>query len=129
MQEAKHSEGAPSREAAEFMLVLDVNLHVKAATPSFYRAFRLSPEAVRNRPLHRLNHVISDNPQLQQALYKAQQTSATIAPFTVELRMDGEARRTFDCSLERITLDGGAKLMTLSMRAPSAERRSAQTTS
>ena len=125
MREAKHSEGAP----VEFMLVLDPNLHIKAATPSFYRAFRLGPEAVHNRPLHRLNHVISDNPQLQQALHRAQHSSEMIAPFTVELRMDGEARRTFECRLERITLDGGAKLMTLSMRAPSAEKRIAQTTS
>jgi nitrogen-specific signal transduction histidine kinase len=109
------------------MVVLDSDLRVKATTPSFYRAFQLSREAVQNLSLHRLNHVFSDNRELQKVLHKAQQTSEAIAPFTVELRMDGEAHRKFECRLEPITLEGGAKVITLSLHASFGQGRSAQT--
>lgn len=87
----------------------------------------LSRETVQNLSLHRLNHVFSDNPELQKVLHKAQQTSDAIAPFTVELRMDGETRRKFECRLEPITLEGGAKVITLSLHASFGQGRSAQT--
>jgi two-component system, chemotaxis family, CheB/CheR fusion protein len=111
LREGKRAEDMPPGEAAEFMLVLDPELRVKAATPSFYRAFQLSPEAV-----------LGDNPELQ----KAQQTSEAVAPFTVELKMDGDTRRKFECKLEPITLEG-AKMITLSLRASIGRERSAQT--
>jgi two-component system, chemotaxis family, CheB/CheR fusion protein len=122
--EGKQAEDTPPGEAAEFMLVLDPELRVKAATPSFYRAFRLNPEAVQNRPLHEHNHFVSDNPELQKALQKVRQTGQPIAPFTVELK-DRGARRKFECRLEPITLEGGAKVITLSLRASSGQERSA----
>ena len=102
---------------AEFMLVLDRDLRIQTATPSFYRAFRLAPEAVQNRPLDRVNHVVADNPELQKALKKAQQPGEMIAPFTVELKLDGEARQKFECRLERVALDGGANLIAVSLHA------------
>ncbi len=112
---------------ADMMVVLDSDLRVKAATPSFCRAFQLGPGAVQNLSLHRLNHVFPDNPELQKALQKAQRTSEAIAPFTVELGMDGETRRKFECRLEPITLEGGAKVITLSLHASFGQERSAQT--
>jgi two-component system, chemotaxis family, CheB/CheR fusion protein len=111
----------------EFVLVLDSNLRVKTASPAFYRAFELSQESVQNRPLRQVNPVISDNPELQKALEKAQQTSEAMAPFMVELRMDGGARRKFECTLERITLDAGAQVITLTLHARPTAQRSAQT--
>jgi two-component system, chemotaxis family, CheB/CheR fusion protein len=117
MREGKHAEDTAAGESAEFMLVLDPDLRVKAATPSFYRAFQLSPEAVQNRPLHEQDHFVSDKPELQKALHKAQRTGAASAPFTVELKMNGDARRKFECRLEPIALDGGGKVITLSLHA------------
>jgi two-component system CheB/CheR fusion protein len=114
-------------KAGEFVLVLDPALRVKAASPSFYRAFQLSPESVQNRPLDRLNHFVSGNPELQKALQTAQQTSETIPPFTIELRMDGDARKKFECRLERILLDGGANVITLTLHTPPPAQKSAQT--
>lgn len=115
--------GEPSME---FMLVLDPDLRIKAASPSFYRAFGFSRESIENRPLHRLNHFTADNPGLQKALQKAQQTSDAIAPLSVELKMDGNERRKFECKIDQITLDGGAKVITLFMQP--GGQRSAQTT-
>jgi two-component system, chemotaxis family, CheB/CheR fusion protein len=112
---------------ADMMAVFDSDLRVKAATPSFCRAFQISPGAVQNLSLHRLNHVFPDNPELQKVLHKAQRTGEAIAPFTVELRMDGETRRKFECRLEPITLEGGAKVITLSPHASFGQERSAQT--
>jgi len=117
LREGERAEDIAAGGAAEFMLVLDPDLRVKAATPSFYRAFQVSRETVQNRPLHEQNHFLSDNPELQKALQKARQTGAPSAPFTVELKMDGDARRKFECRLEPITLDGGAKVITLSLHA------------
>jgi len=126
LREGEHAEDSAGG-AVEFMLVLDPDLRIKAATPSFYQAFQVSPETVQNRPLHEQNHFLSDNPELQKALQKAQQTGAASAPFTVELKMDGDARRKFECRLEPITLDGGAKVITLSLHASFGQERKAQT--
>jgi hypothetical protein len=111
---------------ADMMAVLDSDLRINAATPSFCSSFQLSPGAVQNPSLHRLNHVFPDNPE-QKVLHKAQQTGEAIAPFTVELRMDVETRRKFECMLEPITLEGGAKVITLSLHASFGQERSAQT--
>jgi PAS domain len=108
---------------ADMMAVLDSDLRVKATTPSFCSSFQLS---LQNLSLHRLNHVFPDNPE-QKVLHKAQQTGEAIAPFTVELRMDVETRRKFECMLEPITLEGGAKVITLSLHASFGQERSAQT--
>jgi len=110
---------------SEFMLVLDPNLHIRAATASFYQAFGLSAESIQNLPLHRLNHFISDNPQLQKALEKAQQTTEMIEPFTLELGADGMQKK-FECRLDHIVLDGGAKVITLSLHGLGEEQRSAK---
>jgi two-component system CheB/CheR fusion protein len=115
-------------QAAEFMLVLDGELRIKSATPSFYRLFGLSQESVQDRPLHRLDHFISQNPELGKALQRIQQTSATIVPFRVELSLDGNQRRRFECKLERFALDGGSQVITLSMHTPLSERQNAQAT-
>jgi hypothetical protein len=111
---------------AEFMLVLDPELHIKAASPSFYRKFRLTPESVRDRPLSLVNHVISDNPELRKALEKAQKTTDTIAPFGVELKLDG-TRQKLECRIERISLDGGGLAITVSMHPPAIEAATPQT--
>ena len=100
------------------MLLLDSDLQIKAATPSFYRAFHLSPEAVRNRPVDRLDHVLAGHPELQGALQKAQRGSAAISSFTVEWKVDGNAGRKFECKLDRIALPGGASVILLSFEAP-----------
>ncbi len=107
-----------SERASEMMLLLDSDLQIKAATPSFYRAFHLGPEAVRNRPLHRLDHVLAGHPELRGALQKAQRGSAAISPFTVELKVDGNASRKFECRLERVVLPGGTSMILLSFEAP-----------
>jgi two-component system CheB/CheR fusion protein len=107
-----------SERASEIMLLLDSDLQIKAATPSFYREFHLSPEAVRNRPLHRVDHVLAGHPELRGALQKAQRGSAAISPFTVELKIDGNAGGKFECRLERIALPGGANVILLSFEAP-----------
>ena len=127
LREGEHAADSAAGEAGEFMLVLDPYLRVKAATPSFYRAFQVSPETVQNRPLHEQNHFLSDNSELQKALQKAQQAGAASAPFTVELKMDGDTRRKFECRLEPITLDGGAKVITLSLHASFGQERKGQT--
>lgn len=108
-----------AEDASEIMLLLDSDLQIKTATPSFYRAFGLSPESVRNQPLDHLDHVFADLPELAGALQKAQHGAAPIAPFTVDLKMDGNERRRFVCKLERISLSGGASAIALSMHTPS----------
>jgi two-component system CheB/CheR fusion protein len=113
-------------EVPEFMLVLDPDLRVKAASASFYRTFQLNPEAVRNRGLDSLSHLTSANHDLQNALATARASGHPIAPFTVELKIDG-VQQKFECRLERITLDGGAKVITLSLHTPPREQESAQT--
>ena len=126
----RRAEETLTAHAAEFMLVLDRDLRIRSATQSFYRLFRLSQESVQNRPIIQgLNHFVSDNPELQKALQRVQQSGDTIAPFAVALSMDGNERRKFECRVERFTLDGGAQVITLSMHAPLAERQNAQTTS
>ena len=115
-----------SERASEMMLLLDSDLRIKAATPSFYRAFHLSPESARNRPVDRLDHTLAGHPELQSALQKAQHGSAAIAPFTVELKADGNAGRKFQCSLDRIALPGGASLILLSFKTPVAAAESLQ---
>jgi two-component system CheB/CheR fusion protein len=107
-----------SERASEMMLLLDSDLQIKAAAPSFYRAFHLSPESVRNRPLDRLDLGLAGHPELQGALQKALRGGAAIAPFTVDLKVDGNAGRKFQCSLERIALPGGASVILLSFKAP-----------
>ena len=112
--------------ASEIMVLLDSDLQIKAATPSFYRAFHLSPESVRNRTLDGLDHVLAGHPELQGALQKAHRGNAAIAPFTVELKADGNAPRKFQCSLERIALPGGASVILLSFKAPATAAASLQ---
>ena len=126
LTEKQRDEAATAEHPAEFMLVLDRELHIKAATPSFYRAFRLSQESARNRPLQELNHVMSENPQLEEALRKVRETNEAIAPFFVELRTDGENRRKFECKVERVRLAGGAHLIAVSMLAPFTEQQRAE---
>jgi two-component system, chemotaxis family, CheB/CheR fusion protein len=125
LTDEQRQEAVDAEHSTEFMLVLDPDLRVKTASPSFYRTFQFSPESVQNRPLHRLNHFLADNPELQKSLEKAQQTREAIAPFNVELRMDGSERRKFECTIDQITLDGGAKVITLAMHAPRAEGQNA----
>ena len=115
-----------AEHASEIMLVMDSGLHIKAATPSFYRVFQLSPELARNRPLDRLDRVLAGLPELQSALQKAQRPGAAIAPFTVELKIDGNARRKFECRIERIALPDGAGVIALSLYASRAAAESAQ---
>jgi two-component system CheB/CheR fusion protein len=126
LTDKQRGEAAATEHPAEFMLVLDPELRVKAATPSFYRTFQVSPESVQNRPIHGLNHVVSDNPQLEEALQKARKTNEAIAPFLVELRTDKENRRKFECKLERIALAGGTSLIALSMLAPFTDQQRLQ---
>ena len=122
LTDEQRGEATVAQHPSEFMLVLDPGLHIKAATPSFYRTFQVSPESVQNHPIHRLNHVIADNPGLQQALQKAEHTSEHIAPFMVELKTDGE-RRKFECRLERVALPGGGNMITLSLLAPFTDQQ------
>ena len=109
-----------AERGSEMMLLLDSDLQIKAATPSFYRAFHLNPESARNQPFDRLDHVLGGQPEVQNALQKAQRGTAAIAPFTVEIKSDGNAPRKFECAIERIALPGGASLMALSMHASAA---------
>lgn len=117
---AREANRPEAGRVVELMLVLDTQLRIRAASPSFYRAFRLRPESAQNRPLHRLDHVFADNPQLWGALEKAQKTTDTIAPFPMELKLDGTSQKV-ECRVERVTLDGGALLITLSMQPQSSE--------
>lgn len=126
LTEEQRKEASAAELPAEFTLVLDSNLHIKSATPSFYRAFGITPESARNRPLHTLDHVVSDNPELQKALQKAQQTNESIAPLTVEVSVAGNTRRKFECRLERITFDGDPKVFALSLHASSVGQQRAQ---
>lgn len=126
LTEKQRQEAVDAERSTEFMLVLDPDLRIKAASRSFCRAFHLSKESIENRPLDRLNHFMADNPELQKALQKAQQTGDAIAPLTVELRMDGDRRGKFECKIDQISLDGGAKVITLSMHAPSAGQQSSR---
>jgi two-component system, chemotaxis family, CheB/CheR fusion protein len=126
LTEKQRQEAVDAEHSTEFVLVLDPDLHIKAASPSFYRAFHISKESIESRPLDRLNHFMADNPELQKALQKAQQTGDTIAPLTIELRIDGDQRRKFQCMIDQIMLDGGAKVITLSMHAPSSRQQSSQ---
>ena len=107
--------------------VLDSELRVKAATPSFQGLFQLSPETIQNLPLHRVSEVFFGNPELQKALQKARQSNEAIAPLTVELKIDGDSSRRFECRLERIALDGGAKVITLSLHTPPTAQKSVET--
>ena len=110
-------EAAATEHPMEFMLVLDTELRVRAATPSFYRAFKLSPEAILNQRLDRLNHVVGfDNPELREALRKALHTSEAVGPVTLELKMDEESLRGFECRIERMAQDLGVRMITLSMQ-------------
>jgi two-component system, chemotaxis family, CheB/CheR fusion protein len=118
LTETQRNEAAAGEQPTEFMLVLDPHLRVQAATPSFYRAFQLKANTADSR----LNHLIADSPELQKALEKAQSTNGAIAPFIVEVKMEG-ARRKFECRLERITPDGGVRLIALSMLAPFTEQQ------
>jgi len=70
--------------------------------------------------------MVSDNPQLEEALEKARSTGDAITPFIVELRTDKENRRKFECKLERIALPGGASLIALSMLAPFTDQQRLQ---
>ena len=118
--------GAAAEHPTEFMLVLDSDLHIKSATPSFYRVFGTGPESVRNRPIHSLDHLVADNPELRKALQNARQTDESIAPFTVEIRMEGNARSKFECRLERVTLHGGVNVLTLSLHVPQGGSKHAE---
>jgi len=126
LTDMQRGEAAAAQHPTEFMLVLDPELCVKAATSSFYRTFQASPEMVQNRPLHSLNHMVSDNPQLEEALQKARNAGDVIAPFMVELRTDKETRRKFECKLERIALPGGTSVIALSMLAPFTDQQRLQ---
>jgi two-component system CheB/CheR fusion protein len=129
LTDTQRGEAAAAAHPSEFMLVLDPELHIKAATPSFYRVFQVSPESVQNRPIQGLNHVLGDNPALQEALRKAEHTGENIAPFTVELKTGEGNRRRFECRLERVSLPGGGNMITLSLLAPftDQQRREAST--
>jgi two-component system, chemotaxis family, CheB/CheR fusion protein len=125
LTDKQRGEAAAAQHPTEFMLVLDPELRIKAATSSFYRTLRVSPESVQNRPIQSLNHMVSDNPQLEEALQKAQNTNEAIAPFMVELRTDKTPRK-FECKLERIALAGGTSLIAVSMLAPFTDQQRLQ---
>ncbi len=109
----------------EPLLVLDANLHVKAAIPSFYNRFRATPEQTLGRPLHELGNEQWNSPTLTKLLDGLLGSSGDFDDYQVEHDFPDIGRRTMLLNARRLhNGDKTAKLILLGIEDVT-ERRAA----
>jgi PAS domain S-box-containing protein len=98
--------------AKEHTLILDSDLRIQAASPSFFRTFHLRPDEVRNHPLIEVSGGQWNVPALVSALEGTREEDLSIVATGFEVEVPGVGRKRF-----RLTVNparsGGQKLLVL----------------
>lgn len=92
----------------EPVVVLDKELHVIVASRSFYRTFRVSPEATEGRPLYELGDGEWDIPKLRLLLEKIIPDRGTMEDFEVEHEFPALGHRTMRLNARQVFYERGA---------------------
>ena len=90
--------------AAAPLLVLDIELRIKAANPSFYRAFRLSPGEAEGQFLYSISNGCWDIPRLRDMLERILPDHKAVQDFEIEQDFPGIGHRVLMLSARQ--LDG-----------------------
>ena len=85
--------------AAAPLLVLDAELRIKTANPSFYRAFRVSPGEVNGQILYSISNGCWDIPRLREMLESVLPDKKSIQDFEIDAGLS--RRRTQSSGAER----------------------------
>ena len=110
----------------EPLLVLDADLRVQSANPSFYHTFQLSPDAVMGRPLNEVGGQEWDIPRLRALLGEILPGSAVMTDFEVEHEFAKIGRRTMLLNARILRRGGGRPDLILVAIDDVTERRYAQ---
>jgi two-component system CheB/CheR fusion protein len=86
------------------LLVLDVDLRIKTANPSFYSVFRISPRDAEGRVLYSVSNGCWDIPRLRDLLQRILPENKTVQDFEIEQDFPGIGHRILALSARQ--LDG-----------------------
>ncbi len=92
----------------EPIVVLDEELRVIVASRSFYRTFKVSPEATEGKKLCELGDGEWDIPKLRMLLGKIIPERGTIEDYEVEHEFPGLGHRTMRLNARQVFYEGGA---------------------
>jgi PAS domain S-box-containing protein len=92
------------RTLSEPLLVLDGEMRVEAANPSFYRDFKITPEQTLGQPIHELGDGQWDNAALRKRLDTLFLTDSDFNDYPIEHDIPGVGRRTMLLNSRRIQL-------------------------
>lgn len=108
----------------EPLLVLDANLRVRTANPSFYRTFKVSPEQTENMSIYELGNGQWDIPKLRTLLRKILTEDYSIEDFEVEHEFPLIGYRVMLLNARRIYQEGvGTQLILLAIGDITEHRR------
>ena len=109
--------------ARESILVLDADLHVALANPSFYRTFHVSYEDVKGRLMYQLGNGQWDIPALRELFKKFSSQNARIDDFEVGHKFPHLGLRHMILNARRIDSPGGEPMILLSIEDVSEGRK------
>jgi PAS domain S-box-containing protein len=95
--------------AATPLLVLDIELRIRAANPAFYRAFQLSPREVNGQLLYSVANGGWDNPRLRDMLQRILPDHKSVQDFEIEQDFPGIGHRVLVLSARQ--LDGVQQIL------------------
>jgi two-component system CheB/CheR fusion protein len=84
------------------LLVLDIDLRIKAANPAFYRGFRMSPQETEGQFLYSVANGRWDIPRLREMLKGILPDNRTVQDFEIERDFPGIGRRVLVLSARQI---------------------------
>jgi chemotaxis methyl-accepting protein methylase len=125
LQEARLYSEAIVDTMREPLLVLDADLRVQSANPSFYQTFQLFPAAVIGRPLYEVGGHEWDIPRLRALLGEILPGSAVMTDFEVEHEFATIGRRTMLLNARILRRAGGRPDLILVAIDDVTERRHA----
>jgi PAS domain-containing protein len=93
--------GKISYAADEQLLVLDADLQVIAASPAYYKAFKVEPDQTIDRPVDELGNGQWSAPALMERLKKLAAAEGEFDDFKMQHDFPGLGRRTMSLSARR----------------------------
>ena len=101
--------------AREPVLVLDEGLRVILANPVFYRAFQVSPDETKGRPIHELGNRQWDIPKLRELFQEITTHNTRIDGYEVRHKFQHLGMRHMILNARRIESQGGPQMILLSI--------------
>lgn len=110
------------------LVVLDGSLRVRAASPSFYRAFQATPAETEGRPLYDIGNGQWDDPELRRLIEEVLPREQGFDDYEVSREFAGIGRKTMTLSGRRLLDESGAgHLIMLAIEDVTARRQLEET--